>query len=119
MMTLLRLKEKVAVVTGGDSGIGRASSVLFAREGAMVVVSDIVDGSGEEVRAIEQDGRKAIYVHCDVTKEDKTKNPKSAASSTKPAAGVAKIVATTPATTDGSPIRTTARRIVRMAAINP
>jgi len=75
MVIFLRLKEKVAAITGGGSGIGRASSILFVREGARVVVSDIVDGSGEEVvRAIERDGGKAIYVHCDVTKEDEAKN---------------------------------------------
>ena len=71
----MRLKSKVAVVTGGGSGIGRASSILFAKEGATVVVSDIVDKSGEDVvKAMERDGGKAIYVHCDVTKEDQAKN---------------------------------------------
>ena len=71
----MRLKGKVAVVTGGSSGIGRASSILFAKEGAKVVVSDIVDKSGEDVvKAIERVGGDAIDVHCDVTKEDQAKN---------------------------------------------
>lgn len=71
----MRLKDKVAVVTGGGSGIGRASCILFAREGAKVVVSDVVDKSGEDVvRIIEDAGGKAVYVHCDVSKEDQAKN---------------------------------------------
>jgi meso-butanediol dehydrogenase/(S,S)-butanediol dehydrogenase/diacetyl reductase len=71
----MRLKDKIAVITGAGSGIGRASSILFAKEGATVVVSDIVDKSGEDVvKAIKDDGGKAVYVHCDVTKEDQAKN---------------------------------------------
>jgi len=71
----MRLKGKVAVVTGGGSGIGKASSILFAKEGAKVVVSDIADKSGEDVvKTIERDDGRAVYVHCDVTKEDQAKN---------------------------------------------
>jgi NAD(P)-dependent dehydrogenase (short-subunit alcohol dehydrogenase family) len=71
----MRLKEKVAVITGGASGIGRASSALFASEGATVVVSDIVDQSGEDVvRTIRDNGGQGNYVHCDVTKEEEAKN---------------------------------------------
>ena len=71
----MRLKDKVAVITGGASGIGRATCLLFAKEGAMVVVSDIADKAGEEVvRSIKQNGGKGTYVHCDITKEEDAKN---------------------------------------------
>jgi NAD(P)-dependent dehydrogenase (short-subunit alcohol dehydrogenase family) len=58
-----RLEGKVAVITGAASGIGRASAIRFAREGARVVVADLADGPGGAVAA-EVGG---IYVHSDVT----------------------------------------------------
>ena len=58
-----RLEGKVAVITGAASGIGRASAVRFAREGAHVVVADVADEQGGAV-AEEIDG---LYVHADVT----------------------------------------------------
>ena len=61
-----RLSEKVAVVTGGGSGIGRATVRRFAQEGATVVVADVADEAGEALAA-EVGG---LYVHCDVA--DKT-----------------------------------------------
>ena len=74
-LVIMRLKGKVAVITGGASGIGRATCILFAKEGASVVVSDIADKAGEELLAlIKQSGGKAAYVHCDITKEADAKN---------------------------------------------
>jgi NAD(P)-dependent dehydrogenase (short-subunit alcohol dehydrogenase family) len=65
----MRLANKVAVITGAGSGIGRESALLFAREGARVVVADIDDDAGqavvEELRAA---GGEAVYVHADVSK---------------------------------------------------
>lgn len=61
------LQDKVAVITGAASGIGRATAQLFAREGARVVVSDITDASGQAVvDGIRAEGGDAIYVHTDV-----------------------------------------------------
>jgi NAD(P)-dependent dehydrogenase (short-subunit alcohol dehydrogenase family) len=64
-----RFSGKVALVTGGASGIGRACAQLFAREGAAVVVSDVaVEGGEETVRLIEEDGGEASFVEADVSK---------------------------------------------------
>jgi 3-oxoacyl-[acyl-carrier protein] reductase len=64
----MRLADKVAVITGAGSGIGRASAYLFAKEGAKVVVADIDDAGGKEtVAAVEANGGEAIFVHTDVS----------------------------------------------------
>ncbi len=70
-----RLPGKTAIVTGGGSGIGRASALLFAREGASVVVSDWQEESGAAVaREIEADGGAATFIRADVSKEDDVRN---------------------------------------------
>lgn len=63
-----RLEGKVALATGGSSGIGRASVLLFAREGARVVVDVNVSGGEETARMVEEAGGKAIFVKTDVSK---------------------------------------------------
>ncbi|MFQ5872809.1 MAG: SDR family oxidoreductase [Dehalococcoidia bacterium] len=64
-----RLEGKVALVTGGSSGIGRAAALLFAREGASVVVVDVdVEGGDETVRRVEEAGGTAIFAKADVSK---------------------------------------------------
>ena len=67
----MRLVDKVAIVTGAASGIGRASAVLFAREGAKVAIVDIdAHGVAETLRVIESEGGKADCVVADVSKEE-------------------------------------------------
>ena len=64
----MRLANKVAIISGGGSGIGRASSCLFAREGARVVIAQRSQSSGEEtVAAIKADGGQAVFVPTDVS----------------------------------------------------
>jgi NAD(P)-dependent dehydrogenase (short-subunit alcohol dehydrogenase family) len=66
----MRLKDKAALITGAANGMGAATARLFAREGARVVVADVLDKPGAEVVAgIARDGGKAIYAHLDVTDE--------------------------------------------------
>lgn len=67
----MKLKEKVAVVTGAASGIGKAIAILYAREGAKVVVSDLdLEGAKATVTEIEANGGSAIAVLTDVSKEE-------------------------------------------------
>ena len=67
----MRLKGKVALITGGARGQGAAEARLFAKEGARVVIADILDDAGAKVAAeIGESGGDAAYVHLDVTSED-------------------------------------------------
>jgi NAD(P)-dependent dehydrogenase (short-subunit alcohol dehydrogenase family) len=62
------LEGKVALVTGAGAGIGRASALAFAREGAAVVVVDVVEsGARETAQAIERDGGRALVAVCDIS----------------------------------------------------
>lgn len=64
----MRLQNKVALVTGGGSGIGYFTSLLFAKEGAAVVVVDINEAAGQKtVQEITAQGGRAIYVRADVS----------------------------------------------------
>jgi len=65
-----RLDGKVVLITGAGSGMGRLASVLFAQEGARIVVSEIVEPAGQEtVEQVRAVGGEAVFVRSDVSKE--------------------------------------------------
>ena len=68
----MRLKDKVALITGAGSGIGRETALLFSSEGARVVVADVSDAAGQSV--VDELGGEAIYVHADVSKSADAEN---------------------------------------------
>lgn len=66
-----RVKNKVAIVTGGASGLGKSSAILLAREGAKIVITDLDEDHGNEVvQMIREEGGEAIFFKQDVSKED-------------------------------------------------
>ena len=70
-----RLKDKVAIITGAASGIGRQTALRFAQEGARVVVSDRNRSGGEETqRLLKEAGSDALFVPVDVSKSDQVEN---------------------------------------------
>ena len=67
----MRLKDKVALITGAASGIGRESALLFAEHGAAVVAVDVNDEQGTStVDEVTANGGRALYVHADVSNPD-------------------------------------------------
>ncbi|MBK9943816.1 MAG: glucose 1-dehydrogenase [Kouleothrix sp.] len=71
----MRLHDKVALITGAGSGIGRAAALLWASEGASVVVADVNDAAGQAVVAeLRAAGGQAIYVHADVSQAADAEN---------------------------------------------
>jgi 2-keto-3-deoxy-L-fuconate dehydrogenase len=70
---MFSLKDKVAVITGGASGIGRAIAVLFARQGATVFIIDLDDQAAlstlNEINDVEVTRGAAFYEHCDISKQ--------------------------------------------------
>ena len=67
----MRLKDKVAIITGGARGIGRAIAKRYAIEGAYCVIADInIDEAKETAEKISENGGKAIAIKLDVTKQD-------------------------------------------------
>ncbi|MFV0295465.1 MAG: SDR family NAD(P)-dependent oxidoreductase, partial [Hyphomicrobiaceae bacterium] len=63
----MRLKDKVAIITGAASGMGAATARIFAREGAFVVLTDMNDEDGQKVAR--EIGNRATYIHHDVSSE--------------------------------------------------
>ncbi len=71
----MRLSNKVALITGSGSGMGRASAILFAHEGAKVSVVDINDKTGQEtVNLVKGKGGEAIFIRADVSKATDVEN---------------------------------------------
>src|SRR5262249_56938629 len=71
--TSMRLSGKRAIVTGAGSGIGRASAILFASEGAQVLAVDLTEGVEETRAAIEKDGGRCLARKADAADEETVK----------------------------------------------
>jgi NAD(P)-dependent dehydrogenase (short-subunit alcohol dehydrogenase family) len=70
----MRLKDKVAIVTGGASGIGEATSYAMAKEGARVVIGDInIEGARRVAEDIKKSGGKSLALKMDLSKQDEVK----------------------------------------------
>ena len=66
-----QVEDKIILVTGGSSGIGRATALTLASEGAKVVIADLnVLGGEQTVHLIQETGGEAIFVEADVSKAD-------------------------------------------------
>lgn len=71
----MRLKDKVALITGAASGMGRATAILFAREGSKVVAADVDEAGGQKtVDLIHEMGADAFFVKADVSRETDARN---------------------------------------------
>ena len=66
--------DKVAIVTGGSTGIGRATAFLFAKHGARVVIGDVNPEGRETVATIKRDGGDALFVETDVREAEQVQN---------------------------------------------
>lgn len=69
----MQVKDKVALITGAASGIGRATAELFAREGAAVVIADISEAGLATADEVSKSGGRAIFEKCDVTRSEDCK----------------------------------------------
>lgn len=78
----MRLKNKTAIITGGSSGIGKATALLFAKEGANVVIADISHNGNETALSILNSGGNAVFIKTDVSKAEDCKKMVECAEST-------------------------------------
>ncbi|MBW3520115.1 SDR family NAD(P)-dependent oxidoreductase [Flavobacterium sp. NKUCC04_CG] len=69
-----RLENKTAIITGGASGIGKATVELFVKEGAQVVIADFSDSGKELEERLNREGHQTLFVKTDVTSEEAVKN---------------------------------------------
>jgi NAD(P)-dependent dehydrogenase (short-subunit alcohol dehydrogenase family) len=75
MKNVNSLKDKVVIITGASSGIGHATALAFAKEGAKVVIADVLTDAGvQTARDVEKLGAQALFVKCDVSKDSDVKN---------------------------------------------
>lgn len=70
----MKLEDKVAIITGAASGIGKAAALLFSKEGAKIVVADIDSKGKETAEAIRKNNGNATFIKCDVSKISDVKN---------------------------------------------
>jgi NAD(P)-dependent dehydrogenase (short-subunit alcohol dehydrogenase family) len=72
---MTRFQNKICLVTGAGSGIGRATAIAFAKEGAKVVISDVNEKSGQDTLTLIQSmGYEAIFVKCDISKREEVEH---------------------------------------------
>ncbi|MBA2938920.1 SDR family oxidoreductase [Paenibacillus sp. CGMCC 1.16610] len=70
----MRLQDKIVLITGAGSGIGKSTALLFAQEGATVIVNDLDETKGREtVSEIKDNGGEALFLHADVTNPEHVK----------------------------------------------
>lgn len=68
-------KDKVVIITGASFGIGKATAVAFAKAGAKLAISDVIDKEGESLaEEIRKQGNECIYIHCDISKPTEVQN---------------------------------------------
>ena len=72
--TQFNFSDKIAIVTGGATGIGRATSLLFARHGARVVIGDVNAEGAKTAELIKSDGGEALFVKTDVREAEQVQN---------------------------------------------
>ena len=72
--TQFNFTEKIAIVTGGATGIGRATSLLFARHGARVVIGDVNPEGAKTAELIKSEGGEALFVKTDVREAEQVRN---------------------------------------------
>ncbi len=70
----MTLKDKIVILTGASSGIGRATAILLAKEETKTILSDIQDEEGlKTLKMVKEEGGEASYIHCDVAKTEEVK----------------------------------------------
>lgn len=73
-MTDSRLQDRIAIITGGGSGLGKASAIRFANSGAKVIIADLQSNGVEDEIKQQHGARSAIFIKCDVFHEAEIKD---------------------------------------------